>query len=313
TEVALTHSTSEGISIVAWSRNWERGDEVVISNQEHPANVFPWYQLRARFGIVIREIDLDAGTDVVAEVERVLAPTTRLVSLPHVSRNNGRRLTDAESLRLATLLRARGIRFLLDGAQAPGAVPVHFARLGADYYAACGHKWLLGPKGTGFLFVRRDVLDATQISWAGAHSTTSMDYAGHFALLPSAARFEFGTRALADFGGLLAAVRWMEAFGRERVEARVAELVGYAIERAHVAGLALASPEPRAERSGVFVIRLPAGSDAGAIYQRLATEQRILGSPVRREGDFRLSIHFFNTRAEIAAAISALAEAARSS
>ncbi len=73
--VALTHSTSEGISIAAWSLNWAAGDEVVISNQEHPANVMPWYVLRDRFGIEIREINLDAGTSLLDEARNApLAP-----------------------------------------------------------------------------------------------------------------------------------------------------------------------------------------------------------------------------------------------
>lgn len=306
-EVALTHSTTEGICIAAWSVDWRRGDEVVISNQEHPANVFPWYQIRDRFGVTIREINLDAGTDLLKEVEGALRPSTRMVSLSHVSRNNGRRIVTAESAKLAALLRRREVRYLLDGAQGPGCVPVNFAELGADYYAACGHKWLLGPKGTGALFVRKAMLDRTLISWAGSHSTESMDYVGNFKLLPSAARFEFGTRALAEFSGFDAALRWIERLGWERVHGRIAELVEFAIGRARATGrLTLVSPENEPERSGVFVVKLPNGADAMKLYQRLGAEKRILGSPVRRDGDFRLAIHFFNTRSEIATAIEAI-------
>lgn len=312
-EVALTHSTTEGICIAAWSVDWRRGDEVVISNQEHPANVFPWYQIRDRFGVTIREINLDAGTDLLREVQAALRPPTRMVSISHVSRNNGRRIVTAESAKLAALLRPRGIRYLLDGAQGPGCVPVNFGELGADYYAACGHKWLLGPKGTGALFVRKAMLDKTLISWAGSHSTESMDYSGNFKLLPSAARFEFGTRALAEFSGFDAALRWMERLGWQRIHARIDELAGFAIERARGTGrLTLVSPESEAERTGVFVVRLPRGADAMKLYQRLGAEKHILGSPVRRDGDFRLAIHFFNTRSEITAAIQAIDEGTRS-
>ena len=307
-EVALTHSTSEGISILAWSLNWETGDEVVISNTEHPANVVPWYVLRDRFGIVIREIDLSPGTRLVEEVRAQLSDRTRMVSISHVSRNNGRTLRTDESAELGDLLRSRGVRYHLDGAQGPGCVATDFRTLGCDGYSTCGHKWLLGPKGTGALFVRREALDDVRLSWAGSHSHATMDYEGAYTLLPSAARYEFGTRALADFAGFARAVAWMEDIGLEKIEARIQSLVEHAIETVDgTDGLGVSSPRTRPDRSGVFVLRLPEGCDATQLYNDLREEEGILGSPVRQERDFRLAIHFFNTRDEIDAAIASIA------
>ena len=308
-EVALTHSTSEGISIVAWSLNWQPGDEVVISNIEHPANVIPWYVLLDRYGIVIREIDLSSGTHLLDQVQAQLSDRTRMVSISHVSRNNGRTLRTDESAELGRLLRARGIRYHLDGAQGPGCVITDFRALGCDCYSTCGHKWLLGPKGTGALFVRRDILDDVQLSWAGSHSHATMDYKGNYTLLPSAARYEFGTRALADFAGLARAVEWMEDIGLDRVDGRIQSLVDHAIEAVdRTDGLSMTSPRTRPDRSGVFVLKLPEGCDATDLYNDLRDNADILASPVRQPLDFRLSIHFFNTRDEIDAAIAAIAE-----
>ena len=92
---------------------------MVISNTEHPANVIPWYILRDRFGIAIREIDLGTGTHLIDEIRGQLTERTRLVSLSHVSRNNGRMLREEESAELGDLLRSRGVRYHLDGAQGP--------------------------------------------------------------------------------------------------------------------------------------------------------------------------------------------------
>ena len=308
-EVALTHSTSEGISIVAWSLNWQPGDEVVISNIEHPANVIPWYVLRDRFGIVTREIDLTAGTRLLDQVNAQLTERTRMVSISHVSRNNGRTIRTDESAELGDLLRARGIRYHLDGAQGPGCVLTDFRALGCDCYSTCGHKWLLGPKGTGALFVRREALDEVRLSWAGSHSHATMDYEGGYTLLPGAARYEFGTRALADFAGFGRAVEWMEQIGLQRIDDRIQSLVAHAIESVLRTGsLAVSSPVTRPDRSGVFVLRLPAGCDATELYNDLREKAGILASPVRQPRDFRLSIHFFNTRDEIDAAVAAIAE-----
>ena len=307
-EVALTHSTSEGIAITAWGLDWNPGDEVVISNTEHPANVIPWYVLRDRFGLVIREIDLSTGTDLIDEVRGQLSDRTRMVSISHVSRNNGRTLRTDDSSELGALLRARGVVYHLDGAQGPGCVMTAFRALGCDTYSTCGHKWLLGPKGTGALFVRREMLDEVQLSWAGSHSHETMDYEGAYTLLPSAARYEFGTRALADFAGFAHAVDWMEDIGFERVLERIQSLVDHAIEVVdRTDGLGVTSPRTRPDRSGVFVIRLPEGCDATRLYDGLRSDEGILGSPVREERDFRLSIHFFNTRDEIDAAVAAIA------
>ncbi len=307
-EVALTHSTSEGISIVAWSLNWREGDEVVISNVEHPANVIPWYVLRDRFGIVIREIDLSTGTGLIDQVRSQLSDRARMVSISHVSRNNGRALRPDESAELGGLLRSRGVRYHLDGAQGPGCVRTDFRALGCDCYSTCGHKWLLGPKGTGALFVRRELLDDVQLSWAGSHSHATMDYEGAYALLPSAARYEFGTRALADFAGFARAVEWMEDIGLERVGERIQSLVAHATEAVESTDkLGVSSPRTGPDRSGVFVLELPEGCDATQLYDDLRENDGVLASPVRQERDFRLSIHFFNTRDEIDAAIAAIA------
>ena len=307
-EVALTHSTSEGISIVAWSLNWREGDEVVISNVEHPANVIPWYVLRDRFGIVIREIDLTTGTRLIDQVHRQLSDRTRMVSISHVSRNNGRALNADESAELGGLLRSRGVRYHLDGAQGPGCVVTDFRALGCDCYSTCGHKWLLGPKGTGALFVRQELLDDVKLSWAGSHSHETMDYEGSYALLASAARYEFGTRALAEFAGFARAVEWMGSVGMDRINERIQSLVAHAIEAADSTDtLGVSSPRRRADRSGVFVLQLPEGCDATQLYNNLREDDGILASPVRQERDFRLSIHFFNTREEIDTAIAAIA------
>lgn len=307
-EVALTHSTSEGINIAAWSLDWRAGDEVVISNQEHPSNIIPWYALHDRFGVVIRTISLDTGSALLPQLREVLSPRTRMVSIPHVSRNNGRVIPTAHSAKVADLLRARGVRYHLDGAQGAGSVPLDFHALGADYYSACGHKWLMGPKGTGAFFCRRAMLEETKLTWTGAHSHATMDYAGHYTLLPSAARFEFGTRALADFAGFDRALTWMEEIGFARIFDRIQELVDHAVARTQSLGrFAIVSPTARAERTGLFTLRLPPACVPAKISTALREEHDIQVGPVRDERDLRVAIHFFNTPEEIDAALDGIA------
>ena len=124
-----------------------------------------------------------------------------MISIPHVSRNNGRALTVNEAQQISNLLKNNDVRFHLDGAQGPLCVPFNFHELGCDYYSTCGHKWILGPKGTGAFFCKREILDRTKLTWTGSHSHATMDQNGNYTLLPEARRFEFGTRALATFAG----------------------------------------------------------------------------------------------------------------
>jgi len=155
--------------------------------------------------------------------------------------------------------------------------------------------------------VREEQLDRIQLSWAGSHSHATMDYEGSYDLLPSAARYEFGTRALADFAGFDSAISWMEELGLSRVHDRIQRLVEHAIQQTRSAGtLAISSPQTEADRSGVFVVRLPVGCSATTVYERLSNERRILTSPVREERDLRIAIHFFNTESEIDAALQAI-------
>jgi len=298
-EIALTHSTTEGINIALWSRNWVRGDEVILSNQEHPANIIPWYNLRDRFGIKIRFADLSVGKNLITAVKSEITTLTKMVSISHVSRENGRALRTDHSAELGDYLREREIRYHLDGAQGPGNVPTSFHQLNCDYYSMCGHKWLLGPKGTGALYVRKEILNNTLPSWIGSHSHKTMDYEGNYELKSDASRFEFGTRALADFAGFDFAINWMAKIGFWRVYNRINHLIQYAVKKVNESNkFKVVSPENEKEWSGVFVLRLPAGYNAWDIYTKLAENDNILTSPVKIKRDLRICLHFFNTREE---------------
>ena len=298
-EVALTHSTSEGINIASWSINWKKGDQVMITNQEHPANMIPWYSLVSRYGIEIIRLNFNTGSNIINEIKKQTTNKTRMVSIPHVSRNNGRSLTINESQQISNFLRSKDIRYHLDGAQGPLCVPFNFRELGSDYYSTCGHKWILGPKGTGAFFCRKEMLDRTKLTWTGSHSHESMDQKGGYTLLPAARRFEFGTRALATFAGFDTALYWCEKYNIDRILNRIDTLVMYAIQDWKERGFKVTSPTKESQRSGVFVIELPNKYDGWKVYDKLRLNQETFTSPVDTPSDLRVAIHFFNTKSEI--------------
>jgi L-cysteine/cystine lyase len=303
-EITLTHNTTEGMNIVFWSMDWKPGDEIIISNQEHPALMIPSYNLLSRFKVNYRKASIDLNEDVVANVLKQISPRTRLVAMSHVSRRNGRAIPARE---LAAALHSRNIRLLLDGAQAAGNIRVDFDALGVDYYSLCGHKWLLGPKGTGALIIRKDLLEKTPVSFTGAHSQKSYDEHGHFEWHSDGRRYEYGTRAQFNFGGFAEALRWLDSLGTGKIFDRVQRLsleAAKAIARSKK--FELASPLSNLERSGIVVVRLPAGSSATDASKRLINEDRILVSPLEDPRNVRLSLHFFNTWKEFETLMSQL-------
>ena len=292
-EVALTHNTTEGLNIVLWSINWKAGDEIVVSDQEHPALMMPSYNLQSRFGVSYRRAAIDVGEDVVNNVLRQLSPRTRLVAMSHVSRETGR-VIPARALGQA--LHERKILLLLDGAQAAGNVPVNFHEMGCDYYSLCSHKWILGPKGAGALLIRQDLLAETPVTFTGAHGTKSYDAEGHFEWQPDARRYEFGTRTQAVFGGFAEALRWLDAIGWGRIHQRIKEQFFRAANRIKDSKkFSLVSPWDQDSRSGIVVLRLPEGYTGQNLYETLLNRDRILLSPLEQPRDLRISLHFFNT------------------
>jgi selenocysteine lyase/cysteine desulfurase len=152
-EVALTRSTTDGMNSVLLGLDLKPGDEILITDEEHPGLLAPVAAARERDGIVIREVPFASIADAVTD-------GTRLVACSHVSWMNGQVVDMAA-------LRETGVRVLLDGAQGLGAIPVNVRELGCDYYAASGQKWLCGPDGTGCLYVRKDRLADVAPRWIG--------------------------------------------------------------------------------------------------------------------------------------------------
>lgn len=155
-EIALTHSTSEGISTALNGLRWQAGDEVVTTTLEHPGLIAPLCLLAHRFGVLLRYAAIGHGEgDVAGAIAALLSPRTRVVALSHVMWSSGA-VVDLPAV--AAAARRVGALVVVDGAQAGGQVPVDLHASGVDAYAFAGQKWLCGPEGTGALYVRHDRL-----------------------------------------------------------------------------------------------------------------------------------------------------------
>jgi cysteine desulfurase / selenocysteine lyase len=228
-EIVFTRNTTEAINLVAAS--WGRrhvgpGDEVLITEMEHHANIVPWQVLCEERGarLCVAPID-DAGALEMDALERLLGERTRMVALTHVSNVLG---TVNPIARIATLAHARGIPVLVDGAQGVSRMPVDVGELGCDFYAFSGHK-LYGPTGIGVLFARAQLLDAMPPYQTGGSMIESVTFEKTtFAPIPQ--RFEAGTPDVAGAVGLAAAIDYVQGIGLDRIAAHEAELLAHGTE-----------------------------------------------------------------------------------
>ena len=291
-EIVLGENTTIGINIVANGIDWRAGDNVILSDKEHPGNRITWYSHARRYGIELRFLEVVHDEErMLDQFERLLDERTRIVSISHVCRRTGQRLP---ARGLVDIARARGVPVLLDGAQAYGAIPVDMRALDCDFYAFSGHKYIMAPQGTGGFYVRRDRIPWIQPSWIGSHSQKDFDLVGGLTLLDEAKRFEFGTRNLADQIGWGKALDCWEQIGWEKVFAYIA---GYTdrvkAALASVPGVALHTPLAYERSSGIVSFSLE-GYASAQIQERLQ-ERKTLVAPLELDGTMiRVSTHVFN-------------------
>jgi selenocysteine lyase/cysteine desulfurase len=209
-ELAITGATTDGLNVVLSALELGPGDEVLTSDQEHPGLLAPLGVGRVRRGFDVRVVPF-------AEVAGEVGPRTRLVAMSHVSWHTGQ-VADTEALAAADA------QVLLDGAQGLGAVPVDLRAIGCDFYAASGQKWLCGPNGLGYLYVRAEHVEELLPPAPGFGSVTSPDRTLDLDLRPDARRFDFGALAPHQAAWALAALDVLEAPGIAAVHERARSL-----------------------------------------------------------------------------------------
>lgn len=296
-EIALTDNTGEGLNIVSFGIDWREGDEVITTNHEHFSLLFPLYQLRDRYGIVIRVADIGEKGErpVLRPVADLVTPRTRLISLSHVSWSTGARLNISE---VGYMGREWGIPVLIDGAQSAGAIPLDVHALNIDFYAIPMQKWLCGPDGTGALYVRRDARSYVKPTYVGPWSVKHEEGI-NWELLDTAQRFETGGgRQTAALAGQVAVLNWLESVvGHQWMYERIAALSAYAFHAlSEIPGLSMLTPHPG--ESGLVAFRLEGKDDAGVV-KVLAEQHNILIRNIPSTHALRISTGFYNTEEEI--------------
>ena len=292
--ISIVPNTSYGLHLVASGFPFERGDSVVTTASEFPANLAPWAALRSR-GVEVRRVPTRDGAFAAADVEAACDATTRLVSVSLVAFHTGFR---APAEDLAAFCRARGIVFGLDGIQAVGAQRVDVAGWGVDFLSADGHKWMLGPEGAGILFTAPALRErlTPPAGWTNLDRESPTDYRVPETLRfrSDGVRFEPGALPTPGLYALAASLGLLLEIGLPEVEARIARTLAVLTEGLPRLGFdpVLFGVPPR---SGILAARPPSGKDARYFQKRAAEENVVISA---REGFVRFSPHVGNDEAE---------------
>jgi selenocysteine lyase/cysteine desulfurase len=295
-ELLITHGTTDAMNTVAQAMRWTAGERVLTTDREHGGGSLCWEYVAQRHGVVVDRVaialDEHDQTAIVSRFAAAITPATRVISVSHVISSTGLRMPIAE---ICALARERGVLCVVDGAQALGATPVDVKALGCHVYAASGHKWLMGPKGTGLLYVSRDVTEQIQpIQWQD----------GRRYLAESAG---LGPQPLVI--GLGAAIERLQDIGMAAIERHGLALRNRAYEQLlQVRKLRVVSPPPGPSATAIVACVLPDYIDSRALRDTLLAKHGIIVKMAekRQFNGFRLSPHILNTELHIDTALRAL-------
>jgi selenocysteine lyase/cysteine desulfurase len=292
-EIAFTKNTTEGLNIAAHAFDLRPGDNVVLTNMEHPANVWVWKHWEAK-GVQIRYARQRNGRLPLEAFEEQIDGNTRVVSTAYVTYGNGYRVNLPE---LGRICRARGIRLVADGVQAAGILAAPLSELGADIVSIGGHKGLLGLTGSGIVYCREHLVDEVKTPFVKvpAHVDSQFDY------VRTAHRFEGGNPNFLGVRVLRAGAEFLLSVGLRHIEDRVRSLTTACLRRLKAAGLETLTPEAWEERAQIVNVLVP---DAAGIMARLREKHRVVVNV--KDGALRLSMSFFNDEDDIGKAIRAI-------
>lgn len=304
-EIAIVRNTSEANNLIVNGLNLKAGDEVVIFDQNHPTNNIAWDVRAARIGLTVKRVSLrnppESVEEVVKSFQSALSTRTRVLSITDASNTTGVRLPTRELCRLAA---EREIFTHVDGAQTFGSLVVNIHELGCDSYSGSAHKWFLGPKEAGLLYVKHERIAKIWPSVVGAGWGDKVDTS-----IKGARKFEMlGQRDDAAVSAMGTTVDLHNLIGSSRIEARIRELAA-ALKQglAKLPGAKLKTSMRPELSAGVCVVEFE-GKDNHKIYDLLYSKHRIAAAPT---GGVRYCPHIYNTMEEIDRTISATAQIIR--
>ena len=294
-EIALVENTSMGLNVAAHVLRYPPGSKVVTTDLEYPSVVYPW--LRKSLGVKVDYVRSADGKLLLEDFEKALDDSTVAVAVSHVEYVNGFR-NDLRAL--SQIAHSHGAVLIVDAIQSAGVIPIDVKRDGVDFLTAACYKWLLGPAGAAYLYVREELIEKLEppyVGWASVKQeifeTVEFWDIWSLRLSETASRFEVGTPSTVSFVGAAEAMKMLLDFGIEKVERRVLELTDHLIEKVKALGLRLQTPEEPQHRSGIVNFKIEKPKE---VVERLRKNGIIVSA---RANGIRVSPHFYNTKTEI--------------
>ena len=305
-EIIFVRGTTEGINLVAQAYGRQfltPGDEVIVSELDHHANIVPWQRVCQEKGATLRAIPTDQKGDLVlSELERLITPRTRFVSVGHVNNTYG---TINDVARIIDIAHSHSIPVLIDGAQSIAHTPVDVQQLGADFFVFSGHK-IYGPNGIGVVYGRKDILAKMQ-PWQGGGNMIKDVTIERTEYNQPPARFEAGTPNVADAIGLGAALDYVRHIGIRNIEHHEHQLTEYAREQlAQIPGLTLIGNPKRRVSVVSFVLDGIPVPETGTLLDKEGIAVRAghhCAQPALRALGYEMSVRptfaLYNTREDV--------------
>jgi len=315
-QVIFTSGVTESINLVAatWGRKFlSEGDEVIVTEMEHHANIVPWQMLAQEKGIVLKIVPItDLGEFRIEDFEPLLSDRTKLVAITECSNVLGTMVPVKQVIKLA---HEKGVPVLLDGAQGIVHRGVDVQALDVDFYAFTGHK-LYGPSGVGVLYGKWDILNSMPPYQGGGDMIERVSFKGTTFKEPPH-RFEAGTPPIAQVIGLGAAVKYVSELGMDRISTHEQGLVAYATEQLKsIEGLKLYGEAVDKAAIFSFIVDGTHPFDIAAILDRAGVAVRVgqhCAEPLMDrfgiEGTVRASFGLYNTRGDVDALVAAIEKA----
>ena len=303
-EVALVSCATEGINIILNGLPLKNGDEVIVSTHEHAALSIPLVYKMKQTGIIIRFFDPLSQGGIVTRIKTLINKQTRLIFISHITCTTGLQMPVKE---IAGLAKTNGIWFALDGAQALGHISMDLKDMGVDFYAASGHKWLLGPNRTGILYVREELTDLLAPTCVGAYSDGKFDFEKkELQLHPSAQRYEYGTQNESLFMGLETAIDFINQMGMQTIRQHGSALAQRFRRGLEKLKLTIISPMEPAAQSSVVTFKIPDRKNGEICIGLEKQNYRVRYVPEANLNAIRVSFHIYNSEKEVDGLLQAL-------
>lgn len=311
-QIAFNRNATDGINTITAGFPLAPGDEVVTSTEEHPAMVLPWLAACDRAGATLGFVELSPDPEQLrANLSKALTDSTRIVAISHVSCETGTRVP----VQVIRDVVGPDVAILIDASQSVGQFPFSIADFNADFVIGNGHKWLAGPKGTGFVWLAPGSMhlappvyfasDTFDPPWSREHYQREPNPAVKYA--ERASRYEMGTRAWHLHAGLTAAIEYQAALGWDAIASHIASMSTLVKqELARLPGVTVHSPMDWEASSGLvtFSVEGLSGVEASA---KLWEEYRIAQRRVECPSAVRISCAYFTDDEDVSKIVAAVA------